>query len=279
VARGAERSRSIDEIVSEINALYEEGILEVVLVGVHLGGYGSDLGLNLRELIMAILQYTVMPRIRLGSLEPWELGEDFVELFDHARLMPHLHLPLQSGADSVLRRMARRTRTADFAKLVGQLRSRIADVRLSTDIIIGFPGETEVEWNQSLAFIESMAFEQIHCFDFSPRQGTSAAAMANPVDEATLQIRSRQLRERTRQWTVAGMEKYLNREFKVLWEGVRETLADGRRRHFGFTPNYLKVETLAHENQEITGRILKARLQAVSDEGEQVLGELKPRSS
>ena len=121
-ARGEERSRSIDEIIEEINELHDEGIREAVITGVHLGGYGSDLDVNLYDLVKAILEQTSIPRLRLGSLEPWDIPENFWELFQNQRLLPHLHLPLQSGTNRVLRRMARRCKTEDFSALVTRAR-------------------------------------------------------------------------------------------------------------------------------------------------------------
>ncbi len=134
------------------------GIQEVVLAGVHLGGYGSDIGSDLKALVEAVLQDTTIPRIRLGSLEPWELADGFWSLFEDPRVMPHLHLPIQSGADSVLRRMSRRCRTDEFRALVEQARASVSGFNITTDIIVGFPGETEAEWQQTLAFAEQMRF-------------------------------------------------------------------------------------------------------------------------
>ncbi len=181
VARGEEKSRSVAEVVEEINALHRQGIPEAVLTGVHLGGYGGDLGLGLDELIRAVLAQTDIPRLRLGSLEPWDLPEGFFDLFDAPRLMPHLHLPLQSGSDAVLRRMARRCKTDEFAALVEQARARVPDINISTDIIVGFPGETEEEWAETLAFVRRIGFGHIHIFSYSPRQGTKAAALPDHV--------------------------------------------------------------------------------------------------
>ena len=164
VARGEEHSRAIADIVEEINALQQQGIQEAIITGVHLGGYGSDNNSNLLELIKAILAQTTIPRLRLGSLEPWELPDGFFELFKNPRLLPHLHLPLQSGSDSVLKRMARRCKTAEFAEIVATARAEIPYFNITTDIIVGFPGETEAEWRESLAFIAGIGFGHIHIF-------------------------------------------------------------------------------------------------------------------
>ncbi|WP_338040335.1 radical SAM protein [Methylocucumis oryzae] len=167
IARGEEQSRTLAEVVAEVNTLVSQGISEIVLTGVHLGGYGSDIASNLTELVQVLLAETDIARIRLGSLEPWEFSDEFFMLFEQSRVMPHLHLPLQSGADSVLKRMARRCKTAEFAGIVAKLKQAYADFNITTDIIVGFPGETEQEWQDSLAFIQAMAFGHIHIFSYS----------------------------------------------------------------------------------------------------------------
>lgn len=184
IARGDERSKPSRDIVAEINLLQQQGIQEVILSGVHIGGYGSDIDSNLYNLIETILVETTIPRIRLGSVEPWDLGEDFFKLFENPRFMPHLHLPLQSGSDSVLRRMARRCKTEDFIKLITQAHACVDDFNVTTDIIAGFPGETDEEWQESLTFIERCNFSHIHIFPYSPRQGTRAALLPDQISSA-----------------------------------------------------------------------------------------------
>lgn len=271
VARGAERSRTAGEIIAEINALHSQGIQEAVLTGVHLGGYGSDTGSDLTALIRAILAETEIPRLRLGSLEPWDIPEAFVELFQNPRLMPHLHLPLQSGSDAVLKRMARRCRTVEFADLAARLRAVVPDLNLTTDLIVGFPGESETEWAESLAFAESMAFGDIHVFSFSPRAGTPAAAMPKPVPGEIKKIRSQTLRQLAERQKAATSRRFLGREFPVLWEGAR-IRADGHSEIYGYTPNYLKVGLSTRDAAGLGYQIRKARLTEVA--GDCVRAEL-----
>jgi threonylcarbamoyladenosine tRNA methylthiotransferase MtaB len=133
---------------------------EVILTGVHLGGYGSDIQQNLSDLIQAILDQTSVPRLRLGSLEPWDLPENFFDLFSNPRLMPHLHLPLQSGSDSVLKRMARRCKTEEFTQIVIEARAKVPHINITTDIIVGFPGETEQEWQDSFNYGKSQGSKE-----------------------------------------------------------------------------------------------------------------------
>lgn len=265
-ARGAEKSRPIDEVVAEINALHRQGVQEAILTGVHLGGYGSDLNTHLGALIQAILAQTEIPRLRLGSLEPWDLPDGFFELFQNPRLMPHLHLPLQSGSDTVLRRMARRCKTAEFAAIVQEAREKIPNFNLSTDIIVGFPGETEQEWQENLAFIERTGFGQIHIFSYSPRAGTKAATLPNQVPEAVKKQRSRDLHALAETLKHQTFVQYLGKVFPVLWEGHVQPLENDLHRVFGYTPNYLRVATEVRDGQALENRLLPARLTQITQE-------------
>jgi threonylcarbamoyladenosine tRNA methylthiotransferase MtaB len=256
-ARGEERSRKISEIVNEIRQLLALGTREVVLAGVHLGGYGSDIGSDLRTLIEAVLNDTDMPRIRLGSLEPWELPDGFWSLFENPRLMPHLHLPVQSGADSVLRRMSRRCRTSDFAALVTRARETSADFNITTDIIVGFPGETDAEWQQTLAFAEQVQFGHIHIFAYSRRTGTKAAGMAGQLDRTVKRARSQQLHEVAERSRIATLEQFCGQHFDVLIEGNPDDGTTGQRSWYGYTPNYLRVEFKAPYESNLENRIIR----------------------
>lgn len=266
-ARGAEKSRPAAEVVEEINALHAQGVQEAILTGVHLGGYGSDLGTHLGELLAAILEQTAIPRLRLGSLEPWDLPPGFFQLFENPRLMPHLHLPLQSGSDTVLRRMARRCKTAEFAAIVAEAREKIPDFNLSTDIIVGFPGETEEEWRETLAFVGQVNFGHVHIFSYSPRAGTKAATLPGQVPEAVKKQRSRELHGLAEAMKRQTFGAYLGRTFPVLWEGHVQHLGNGLQRVFGYTPNYLRVATEVEDGQALENRILPARLYATDDTG------------
>lgn len=265
VARGEEVSRPVQAVIDEINALHKQGITEVILTGVHLGGYGSDLDNNLSGLIKAILAETDIPRLRLGSLEPWELPDDFFELFQYPRLMPHLHLPLQSGSDSVLRRMARRCKTEEFAAIVSQLRSQIPHFNITTDIIVGFPGETEQEWRDSFEFIKQTGFGHIHIFTYSSRKGTKAAALPNQVANEIKKQRSQQLHELANDMKLKFCRDNIGNEFPVLWEGYREPLEEGKQRVFGYTPNYLKVGCVINNDELLENQTIDSRLTAVGE--------------
>ncbi len=195
IARGPGRSRSAADILREVQALAEAGYQEAVLTGVHLGSYGHDVGEHdgLHALIRLLLAETDIPRLRLSSLEPWDLSPDFFALWQNPRLCRHLHLPLQSGCDTTLRRMARRTSQASFRALVESARAQIPELGISTDLIIGFPGETEAEFESSLAFVREMDFMKLHVFRYSPRAGTAAARMPGQVQDRVKKERSQRL--------------------------------------------------------------------------------------
>ncbi|MDX8126503.1 tRNA (N(6)-L-threonylcarbamoyladenosine(37)-C(2))-methylthiotransferase MtaB [Methylomonas sp. OY6] len=264
VARGEESSRPIQAVIDEINALHAQGINEAIITGVHLGGYGSDINSNLVELVSEILAKTEIPRLRMGSLEPWELPDGFFELFKNSRLMPHLHLPLQSGSDSVLRRMARRCKTEEFGQIVKLARATIPHFNITTDIIVGFPGETELEWQESFDYIKSLGFGHIHIFSYSPREGTKAAGLPDQVGQNTKKLRSKQLHELADTMKHRFIAENLGEQANILWEGQKEAQKDGVVRHFGYTPNYLRVACdvapdLILENKIMSGVLIEAK--------------------
>jgi threonylcarbamoyladenosine tRNA methylthiotransferase MtaB len=269
-ARGRERSRAIGAVVDEVNRVHAQGVQEVVLAGVHLGGYGSDIDSNLGQLIRAVLAGTSIPRVRLGSLEPWELPEGFWELFTDSRLMPHLHLPIQSGSDSVLRRMSRRCRTAEFRELVATARHLVPDFNVTTDIIVGFPGETDAEWKQTLAFAQALHFGHIHIFAYSPRVGTKAAAMPDQLSRETKRERSRALHEIAQAGRRSVLERALEREFEVLIEDRADGVAWA-----GYTPHYLRVAVHARDQRELENRIVRVRADRVSDDAVGLIAALR----
>ena len=271
VARGTEKSRSIADIVNEVNALREAGVNEVVLTGVHIGGYGHDLDSNLYELIKAVLQQTDVPRLRLGSVEPWDLPGNFFELFENKRFMPHLHLPLQSGSDSVLRRMARRCKTADFRQLVEQARAQVADINISTDIIVGFPGETDSEWQQSLAFIEEIQFSRTHIFSYSKREGTKAATLAEQVSAEIKKRRSRELHTLARHMQEQFLQHTRGRRLPVLWENHQRLNGAREVCYFGYTPNFLRVEKKTSKENILSNQITMETIQGISSDKERLI--------
>ncbi len=262
-ARGAERSRSIAEICREIDQLVADGVQEVVLTGVHAAGYGSDSGASLSELLTAVLADTEVARVRLGSVEPWGLPERFWALFENPRLMSHLHLPLQSGADSLLKRMARRCKTAEFARLVETARAAVPNLTITTDLIVGFPGESDAEWAQTLAFVEAIGFGDLHIFSYSPRPGTAAAEMPNQVPAEVKRARGRELHVLARQLKRTWLARQLGSVQSVLIEGSPSGPGN-RENQFGYTPGYLSVR-VATGGAELNNRIIPVRIEQVLD--------------
>ena len=259
IARGEERSRGIDELIREIDTLHQQGYREAVLTGVHLGGYGHDLGTDLSTLVREVLKRTTIDRVRLSSVEPWDLPDDFGELWQDKRLMPHLHLPLQSGSDSVLRRMARRCFTSEYRALVERLHSHIPELNITTDLIVGFPGETEQEFADSHQFAAEMGFGHMHIFGFSPREGTKAARLAGRVQGPVIRERSRRMHKLAARMKEERMRGFLGSEREVLWEGGMPC-GDNQVRYQGYTDNYLRVQTSVPPEQELQGTITKAVL-------------------
>mgnify|MGYP001252836024 FL=1 len=268
IARGAGRSRHLGDVVAEVGRFAAAGYGEVVLTGVHLGSYGRDLGrpAGLRELVAALLAHTDIPRIRLSSLEPWEIADGFFELWDDPRLMPHLHLPLQSGSDRVLRRMARRTSRAAFRALVDEARAHIPDLSVSTDVICGFPGETEDEFAETLEYVEAIGFSRIHAFSYSPRPGTAAARMPDQVPGPVKRERTARLIALGEELSLAFHRRYEGTTRPVLWETATGAERDGLR-WAGYTDNYIRVAAVGPADlmrRETLARLDEARAEGMS---------------
>lgn len=266
VARGPGQSRRRGDIVREIQALAAAGYQEAVLTGVHLGSYGHDLHNRhgLRDLVAAILHDTDIPRLRLSSLEPWDIDGDFFELWQNPRLLPHLHLPLQSGSDRILRLMARRTRRGSFRALVAAARAQIPGLNLSTDLIAGFPGETEADFQETLAFVQEIAFARLHAFTYSARPGTAAAQMGGQAPKAVRKERTRALIALGEQLSLAFHTGFEGKTASVLWE--RPVGANGQgMRWQGYTDNYIRVT--AYGPADLFNRVTPARLHSARPDG------------
>lgn len=271
IARGKSRSRPPDAIIDEVNLLCDTGYREVVLTGVHVGSYGHDLGDagGLYGLVETLLARTAIPRLRLSSLEPWDLSPGFFDLWADDRLCPHLHLPLQSGCDATLRRMGRRTDRASFAELVTQARGRIPGLALTTDLMAGFPGETDAEFEESVRFVEEMGFARLHVFPYSAREGTAAARFPGQVPHAVKMARRARLLALSDGLWATFRAKHVGRTVDVLWESARGATPDGFM-WSGLTGNYLRVVTTSPEL--LGNTITAARLTRL--EGDGLLGEV-----
>ena len=273
IARGAGRSVPADAIIEELQDLQRLGYREVVLSGVHLGSYGHDLGdqRGLQRLVERALTETAVERLRLSSLEPWDLDAEFFEVFRSPRLLPHLHLPLQSGCDKTLRRMARRTSRAEFSKLVRDARRAVPDLAISSDIIVGFPGETDGEFEQSIALVEELAFSRLHIFRYSRREGTLAEKMADQVPGTVAQERSRRMHALAADLENRFNSKLVGRTTDVLWE-TAEDQGDAVR-WSGLTPNYVRVSATTTPDEDLMNVVTPTEIVEVVPGG--VVGRIR----
>jgi len=243
VLRGRQRSRPREAVLDEVANLVEQGYHEVVLTGVHVGAYGHDLDDSLIGLVRAILDQTLLERLRLSSIEPWDLTPDFFALWQDPRLCRHLHLPLQSGCDETLARMNRRYTTAQYAEWVAQARAAIPGLALTTDVIAGFPGESEQAFAETAAFVERMAFARAHVFVYSARPGTPAAEMPDQVPIAVCRQRALALREIAQRSAEVFRKDFLGQEMPMLCEVHQRNGCWS-----GLTDNYIRVYVDSDQN-------------------------------
>lgn len=245
-ARGPVRSRRIEDVCEEVKRIVSTGIKEVVITGIHISSYGKDLPGKPRliELLEKINDIDGVERIRLGSLEPLIIDDEFVSRIKVlSKVCNHYHLSLQSGCDATLERMNRRYRTEEFREIVKRLRDNIPEVALTTDVIVGFPGETDEEFNQTYNFLNEIKFSKMHVFKYSQRRGTKAEKFPNQVDGKVKEERSNALIEMSNKNEEEFAKQYLGKEVEALFE----------REHDGHTTNYLEVESEeSHTPNEIS---------------------------
>ena len=239
-ARGRVRSRELPDVLQEIRTLAKSGYREVVLTGIHLSSYGVDNGESLLHLIEAVHELEGIGRIRLGSLEPRIVTDAFAKrLSELPKICPHFHLSLQSGCDTVLSRMNRRYDTAEYEAGCALLRRYFEHPAITTDVIVGFPGETDEEFETTERYLERSHFYEMHIFQYSRREGTKAAAMPDQVPEAVKKERSEKLLALGHRMSEEFRRYYLGRQVTALLE--EEFLYDGKRYYTGYTKEYVKV--------------------------------------
>lgn len=272
VARGKGVSVSREQVLRDILQAERGGVREVVLSGVHLGSWGKDAGHNesITDLLTYLLDHTQVDRIRLSSIEPWNIDENFFKLWQNPRLCPHLHLPLQSGSAGVLKRMARHTTPEAFHDLVNMARAFIPDVSITTDIIVGFPGESETEFIESLGFVEKIQFSGGHVFRYSVREGTAAAKLPDRVEGKTARERAKKMQEVLKLSEEKYLSTFIGKDIKVLWEGSGKQNNSGWILH-GLADYYMKVEALAETNR--WNKIDSVQIEAVKSSG--LIGKIK----
>ena len=256
-ARGRVRSRSIENVLAEVNRLAQNGFKEIVLTGIHLSSYGVDCDDNLLHLIQEVHKVDGIERIRLGSFEPRLITEEFAsELSKLKKVCPHFHLSLQSGCDETLKRMNRKYTTEEYAESCKLLRKYFDHPAITTDVIVGFPGETEEEFEKTKEYLEKIHFYEMHIFKYSKRQGTRAAVMDNQVPDEIKTKRSSILIELGNRMSKEYRDYYIGMDKEVLFE--EKTKLFGKEYFVGYTKEYVKVAIETQENVEnrlITGKI------------------------
>lgn len=265
-AKGRVRSRKLESVVKEITEIAAKGIKEVVITGIHVASYGIDFDNNTRliDLLEAIQKIDGIKRIRLGSLEPNIITEEFVNrLKKVTKMCDHFHLSLQSGCDETLKRMNRKYTAETFEKEVNLLRKTFPDVALTTDVIVGFPGETEEEFNETYKYLSKIRFTKLHVFKYSPRKGTVAAKMKNQIDSTVKAKRSHKLIELSNECEIEFLDRYVGKELKVLFEKQ-----DGEYIK-GHTTNYLVVKA---KETELENQIKDVKI--VSRDNLELIGEM-----
>jgi len=265
LARGASRSQSRAEIFTDIRAALEGGVREIVLTGVNLGAWGSDFpdSPRLPSLIKDIVSEFAPARLRLSSLEPWDIADDFLEILELPGFCRHLHLPLQSGAARTLKRMGRRNTPEDFRALVKKIRAVVPEIALTTDIMVGFPGETAQDFAESQAFVDSIGFAGGHVFSYSPRPGTPAERLPDRVSAADKKERSQAMRALFNATSAEYRGKFIGRTEAVLWERAEQV--SGRWKLQGLTDTYLRVQAKAE--QDLHNRISLVTLTKENGQG------------
>lgn len=249
LARGVPKSQDTETVLAEIDLAVSQGIKEVVLTGVHLGSWGKDFDSpsHLRVLLESILKKTTIERLHLSSLEPWDLDDEFFALWTDSRLCKHLHLPLQSGSPTVLRRMARKVTPESYLDLVRLARKYAPDLAITTDVIVGFPGETEQEFQETCRLAQTVQFAGGHVFAFSPRPGTAAGKLTDCVPTALIKQRSRVLRLIFEELGNRYRAQSIGKTQPVLWESARQ-IESGGYTLSGLSDHAIRVEADAEMN-------------------------------
>jgi len=263
LVRRGEKSEPADRVVAEVRQRVADGDKEVVLTGTKIGSYSYN-GVNLKGLLERILAETDVTRLRLTSLQPQELSPELVGLWRDTRLCPHFHLSLQSGSDEVLRRMKRRYSAADYRQAVSLIREIVPEVAITTDVIAGFPGETEAEFEESYEFCRQVQFARIHVFPYSSRRETEAARMPHQVEDKIKKQRSQMMLALAEENAHDFYRQYLGRTMPVLWEKQTGGVWSG------LTGNYIKVYT--RTDKDLTNQLLPIRLVEIGGDG--VWGEV-----
>jgi threonylcarbamoyladenosine tRNA methylthiotransferase MtaB len=260
-ARGREHSVPLSQVLQEITARTADGFKEVVLTGTKIGAYCEG-GSDLKDLIAKILDLTTIERLHLSSLQPQEITKDLLELWDDRRLNRHFHIALQSGSETVLTRMRRRYSLADFEQALSEIRKTIPGIALTTDVLVGFPGETDLEFNECYSFCREAGFARIHVFPYSPRPGTVAARMQGQISSVVKKERTSKMLALARESSRAFHKQVIGQEVIVLWESKVDSTKDI---YSGLTDTYIRVFTKGH--RDLMNRLTRVRLVSLYKDG------------
>jgi threonylcarbamoyladenosine tRNA methylthiotransferase MtaB len=254
------RDKSVEAAVTEAEALVRRGYKEIVIAGVHVGLYGRSGDMSLYDILTKISEVPNIGRIRMSSLHPAELTDELLAVWAaHSNIMPHLHLSLQSGSDSVLRRMGRGYTADEYTAAVDRARAALGNPAITTDVIVGFPGETDAEFEETFQFCKRIGFAQMHIFNFSPRPGTRAAEMDNPVDPQTAQERHQRLAGLAGEMTLEFNRSFVGQTVQVLVEGCKKGNCSGGSGH------YIPTRFQCLEN--LCGTVVPVRITEAAKEG------------
>lgn len=258
-ARGRIRSRAVSDIKAEAQRLAANGYSEIVLVGINLTSYGKGEDYNICDAVDAVCEVNGIKRVRLGSLEPDHITDEMLNRFKiQPKFCPQFHLSLQSGCDATLKRMNRHYDSAFYEDLVNRIRNTFTDAAITTDIMVGFAGETDDEFNQSLNFAQKIGFARAHIFAYSRRSGTVAAGLKNQVSNTEKQLRSHQMAEITKQTEIEFLKSQIGNVYPVLFENQENGVAEG------YTPNYTRV--IIDTEKALTGQIYDVLIKSVQDD-------------
>jgi len=260
-ARGPLRSRPLASVKKETEKLITAGFKEIVLTGIHLGAYGRDVGtITLVDAVRAALSIDGLVQLRLGSLESIEVSEELIAIMQQdERLCPHLHLPLQAGDDQILLAMNRHYNLAQYRELIHSIQEKIPGIGMSTDIIVGFPGETLEMFENALQFVASMDFSRMHIFPYSRRSGTPAADYADQVPEEEKKRRVQMMQELAEKKAIEFQRRFINRQMTVLFEPEQDGIVEG------LTGNYIRV--YANSHHEVQGKLCNVKLEKLYRDG------------
>jgi threonylcarbamoyladenosine tRNA methylthiotransferase MtaB len=268
LVRGHESCLPVEEVIATVKAKVSAGYKEVILTGTKIGAYNYN-EINLKQMVKRILRETDVPRLHLSSLQPQEISEELLSLWQDSRLCRHFHMALQSGSNAVLKRMGRHYSIEDYNRAIAIIRHTVPDVAITTDIMVGFPEESDAEFEESHSFCQNIGFADIHVFSYSARPGTAAAEMSGQVNEKSKKERSLRMLALAKESAHSFQKQFLGRTMSVLWETETSHNADT---YSGLSNNYIRVFTRSHK--KLTNSILPVRLVEPCRDG--LWGEIVP---